>query len=96
MLDRFLKLLPLERYGNAVDEWKSQSPVLSIGSMALIHLYLTGNLLYSLKDELSPKRKERIERFFIDYFWGIQKEGCNPFDVEAIRLLEMLRMRVII
>lgn len=88
MLDRFLKLLPLEQYGNAVDEWKSQSPVLSIGSMALIHLYLTGNLLYSLKDELSPKRKERIERFFIDYFWGIQKEGCNPFDVEAIRLLE--------
>ena len=24
----------------------------------------------------------------MDYFWGIQKERCNPFDIESIRLLE--------
>lgn len=88
MFEHFLNALPLERYENDIDKLEGKSPILSIGSMALIHLYMTGNLLFSLKDELSPKRKERIERFFLDYFWGIQKEKCNPFDVEAIRLLE--------
>ena len=85
-LERFLKALPIERYVNEVEE--DTSPILSIGCMALIHLYLVGNLLFSLKDDLSQKRKERIETFFLDYFWGIQKERCNPFEVESIRLLK--------
>lgn len=88
MLEQFLKALPLERYGRVVDGLEGSSPILSIGKTALIHLYMTGNLLFALKDELSHKKKERIEKFFLDYFWGIQKEKCNPFDVESIRLLE--------
>lgn len=84
----FCNLLTPSAYKAYIKTHEGKSPILDIGKAGMIHLYMLTILFIELHDQLNKSQRERAEAAFTDCFLGFQVQGCDPFSVESMRLLE--------
>jgi len=85
--DIFLNLLRPGLYKEQAEVLKKRSSGFNIETAAMIQMYFMTILFLEARGDMAEKYRIKAETVFVECFLGFQKEQCDLFEPETIRIL---------